>query len=61
MMTKLEKKAIEDVLDMGFVLTNSNGDEIKSVFGCFEINFHNGTCKEYDKFETALNKILKNH
>lgn len=59
--TELEKKDIESVLDMGFVLTNSNGDEIKSNWGEYEINFHNGNLKTYTKLEAALNAIFKKH
>lgn len=55
-----EKKSIEEVLDMGLFIENSNGDTLTSIFGDYEIRFHNGNITEYTSIERALNKFLKN-
>jgi hypothetical protein len=59
--TDEEAKSLEDVLDMGFFITNSNGDVLISHYGDYEIRFHDGRTREYDTIEKALKAIFKKH
>lgn len=59
--TKEEKSAIEKVLDIGFILQNSNGDVLLSIYGDYEITFHNGTIKTYTNSDTAIYAFYKKH
>ena len=59
--TEEEKQAIEKVLDMGFIIENSNGDSIRDYIGYYEINSHNGTAKAYLDFDKALKVFFKKH